>query len=59
MSKGKKRLGFDYTITLEYATIEGEKGTIRFEEVTDDSEGKFAVLFAFRSQSATHANKNV
>ena len=50
-SKGKKRLGFDYTIKLKYEGPKGDKGTIVFEEVTDDSEGKFQVLEFFQCDS--------
>ena len=43
MSKGKKRLGFEYEITLE-CEVNETNGTIKFEDVTDYSEGKFEVI---------------
>ena len=43
MSKGKKRIGFEYKINVKY-DINGSIGTIKFDEVTDYSEGKFEVM---------------
>ena len=42
ISKGKKRIGFDYKLSLEY-DVKGAKGIIKLKEVTDYSEGKFEV----------------